>query len=92
MGRLTKEQIEFIKENTGKLTNREMSEILGCDRHTISHWRERLGLSFSDLHDFSSYNNYIIENYNKKTSTKLSQEIGCSKSYITKIWREAGKG
>lgn len=88
MGRLTNEQIEFIKNNVGTLTNQEIANKLNCNKSTISNWRKKLNLSFSDLHDFSSYNQYIIDNYNKKTSKKLAEEIGCSKEYVNKIWSE----
>lgn len=86
MGRLTNEQIEFIKNNVGTLTNQEIANKLNCSKSTVSNWRKKLNLSFSDLHDFSNYNQYIIDNYNKKTSKKLAEEIGCSKQYVAKIW------
>ena len=88
MGRLTKEQIEFIKNNVEKKTNREMAKELDCNVSTISNWRKKLGIDFSSLHDFSEYNDYICENYDKKTSKALAQEIGCSKEYVKKIWYE----
>lgn len=88
MGRLTKEQIEFIKNNVGILTNQEIANKIGCNKSTISNWRKKLNLSFSDLHDFSKYTQYIIDNYEKKTSKKLAEEIGCSKEYVKKIWSE----
>ena len=90
MPKLTKKDIQFIKDNVEKLTNAQMAEILHCDRHTISNHRKRLGISFSDLHDFSQYDKYIIENYNLKTAKTLSEQIGCSKSYIAKVWSKAG--
>lgn len=86
MGRLTNEQIEFIKNNVGTLTNQEIANKLNCSKSTVSNWRKKLNLSFSDLHDFSNYNQYIVDNYNKKTSKKLAEEIGCSKQYVAKIW------
>lgn len=88
MGRLNKEQINFIKENVDTLTNQEIADKIGCCKSTVSNWRKKLGISFSELHDFSNYHKYIIANYNKKTSTALAKEIGCSKSYIIKVWRE----
>lgn len=88
MGRLTKEQIEFIKNNVDILTNQEIADKLGCNKSTISNWRKKLNISFSDLHDFSQYNQYIIDNYKKKTSKKLAEEIGCSKEYVQKIWQK----
>ena len=63
MGRLTNEQIEFIKNNVGTLTNQEIANKLNCSKSTVSNRRKKLNLSFSDLHDFSSYNQYIVENY-----------------------------
>lgn len=88
MGRLTKEQIEFIKNNVGTLTNQEIADKIGCNKSTISNWRKKLNISFSDLHDFSEYTQYIIDNYKKKTSKKLAEEIGCSKEYVKKIWQK----
>ena len=90
MGRLTNEQIEFIKNNVGTLTNQEIANELNCSKSTVSNWRKKLGISFSELHDFSKYTQYIIDNYNIKTSKKIAEEIGCSKGYVTKVWRENG--
>lgn len=88
MGRLKKEQIEFIKNNTNIKTNREMAKELGCSISTISNWRKKLGIDFSSLHDFSQYTDYICAEYYTKTSKALAQELGCSQAYVTKIWRE----
>jgi intein-encoded DNA endonuclease-like protein len=90
MGRLTREDLDFIKNNVNQMTNAEMADVLKCNVSTISNWRKKMGISFTDLHDFSSYHDYITQNYNIKTSTSLSKEIGCSKAYIGKVWREAG--
>ena len=90
MGRLTKEQVEFIKNNVNLLTNQEIADKLGCSKSTVSNWRKKLGISFSETHNFSQYNQYIIDSYSKKTAKKIAEEIGCSKSYITKTWRENG--
>lgn len=90
MGRLTNEQIEFIKNNVGTLTNQEIANKLNCSKSTVSNWRKKLGISFSKLHDFSKYTQYIIDNYNIKTSKKIAEEIGCSKGYVTQVWRENG--
>lgn len=90
MGRLTNEQIEFIKNNVGTLTNQEIANELNCSKSTVSNWRKKLGISFSELHDFSKYTQYIIDNYNTKTSKKIAEEIGCSKEYVKKVWRENG--
>lgn len=90
MGRLTNEQIEFIKNNVGTLTNQEIANELNCNKSTVSSWRKKLGISFSELHDFSEYTQYIIDNYNTKTSKKIAEEIGCSKAYVKKVWSENG--
>ena len=73
MGRLTNEQIEFIKNNVGTLTNQEIANKLNCSKSTVSNWRKKLGISFSKLHDFSKYTQYIIDNYNIKTSKKIDE-------------------
>ena len=39
-----------------------MANKLNCNKSTVSNWRKKLNLSFSDLHDFSNYNQYIIDN------------------------------
>ena len=90
MGRLTQEQIEFIKNNVGTLTNQEIANEIGCNKSTVSNWRKKLGISFSELHDFSKYTQYIIDNYNTKTSKKIAEEIGCSKEYVKKVWMDYG--
>lgn len=90
MGRLSKEQVSYIKENVEKMTNKEMANELGCCISTISNWRKKMGISFSEITDFTKYYEYIIKNYQKRTAKSLSEEIGCSKSLITKIWMDNG--
>ncbi len=87
MSRLAQEKIQYIKEHPN-LTNKELSQILQCGTHTVGKYKKQFGTSFSQTHDFSKWNQYIIDNYYKKTSTSLAKEIGCSKSYIIKIWME----
>lgn len=89
MGRLTEQDKAFIREHPNMM-NKELAELLHHDRHTIGRYKEKIGIAFSQTHNFSQYNNYIISNYNKTTSKKLAEEIGCSKPYIIKVWREAG--
>ncbi len=89
MGRLTKEEIEYIK-NHPECSNYELAKMLNHDRHVIGKYKEKFGIAFSQLHKFDNWNNYIIENYYKKTARELAQEIGCSKQYIQKIWSNNG--
>lgn len=87
MSHLSQEKIDYIK-NHPHLTNKELSEILLCDRHTVGKYKAKFGQAFSQTHDFSKYNQYIIDNYYKKTATSLAKEIGCSKSYVIKVWNQ----
>lgn len=90
MTKVTEEQKLFIKNNPQK-DNKELGELLGVHRTTIAKWKKRLGVpGFYELHDFHKYDEYIINSYQIKTSTELAKEIGCSDSYIGKVWRENG--
>ena len=89
MGRLTKEEQEYIKEHP-QLKNIELAEILHHDRHSIGKYKKTLGIAFTQVHNFLKYNEYIKENYNKRTAKSLAEEIGCSKEYVAKVWAEAG--
>lgn len=89
MGRLTEEDKEYIRNNP-QLQNKELAEILHHDRHTIGNYKKKIGIAFTQTHDFSKYNEYIRENYYKRTAKSLAEEIGCSKEYIKKIWSESG--
>lgn len=85
MGRLTEEDKKYIREHP-QLQNKELAEILHHDRHTIGNYKKKLGIAFTQIHDFSGYNEYIKENYYKRTAKSLAEEIGCSKEYVTKVW------
>lgn len=77
------------------LTNTDLAEILKMDRHTVGKIKKEAGANFTTLHNFKKYDDYIADNYYKKTAIQLAEEIGCSKSYVTKVWREKslkGKG
>lgn len=89
MGRLTEEDKKYIKENP-QLQNKELAEILHHDRHTIGNYKKKLGIAFTQTHNFSQYDEYIKENYYKRTAKSLAEEIGCSKEYVKKIWVENG--
>lgn len=88
MGRLTKEEINFIKNNP-QLTVKEIVASIGHDRHTITKYKKQFGIAFTQTHDFSRYDEYIKENYYKRTAKSLAEEIGCSKEYVQKIWTES---
>ena len=89
MGRLTEQDKKFIQENY-LMTNKELAELLKHDRHTIGRYKEKLGVAFKQLHTFTEYNDYILQNYYTKTARELAQEIGCSKEYVAKVWLENG--
>ena len=87
MGRLTEQDKKYIRDHP-QLQNKELAEILHHDRQTIGKYKKKIGIAFSQLHNFSIYDNYIKENYYKKTAKNLAEEIGCSKEYVTKVWSE----
>ena len=80
----------YLKENYLEKTNRDMGQELGVSHRTIGDWREKIGLPRStNLKDYTQYKNYIIQNHSRRTASSLSKEIGCSKSFVIKVWREA---
>ena len=85
MGRLTEEDKKYIREHP-QLKNIELAEILHCGRKAIGNYKMSIGIAFTQLHDFSKYDDYIKENYDKRTAKSLAEEIGCSKAYVQKIW------
>lgn len=89
MGRLTEEDKKYIREHP-QLQNKELAEILHRDRHAIGDYKKKLGIAFSQTHDFSKYDEYIKENYYKRTARSLADEIGCSKEHVKKVWMENG--
>ena len=60
-----------------------MAQELGCSKSTISNHRKHLGISASMLNsNLREHTQYICEQYGKKTSTKLANELNCSKDFI----------
>lgn len=75
------------------------SEWFEVNRHTLAKFAKDNGVP--SPHEQSKYylskneEKYIIKNYYKKTSKQLAKEIGCSKSLVSKVWKEnnlKGKG
>jgi len=89
MGRLTEYDKKYIQENS-RLTNKELAAILKHDPHTIGKYKQKLGVAFTQTHDFSKWIPYINDNRDKKTAAQLAKEIGCSKAYVTKTWAQSG--
>ena len=83
--KITQDKIDYIKENPN-LSCVELSKILKIDRHTVSKYKKEFNISTTKNYD--KYKQYILDNYYSKTSIQLSEEIGCSRSYITKVWCE----
>lgn len=81
-------KLDYIREHLD-LTATKLADILKMDRHTVSKYKKQFGY-IPEIKDFHKYDDYIIENYYKKTASQLSNEIGCSQSYIAKIWSKAG--
>lgn len=86
--KINKKEIDFIRKNQ-HLKNVEIANILKVNPKTISLWRKKLGLEPNyGWNDFRQWNEYICKNYKKRTSSSLAKEIGCSVSYVAKVWRE----
>lgn len=88
--KLTALEEQEIVEIGYDMTGQQLAEQYGVSLSQIKQVRKKYNLSWSDLHDYSQYTDYIIQQWDWRTAASLSQEIGCSKSYIEKIWRNAG--
>ena len=81
----------YLKDNYLKKTNTQMGLELGVDKTTIGNWREKIGLPrATNFKDFSKYKEYILKSHSRRTASSLAKEIGCSKSFVEKVWREEG--
>lgn len=88
--KLTDLEEQEIVEIGYDMTGEQLAEKYGVSLSQIKKIRKKYNLSWSDLHDYSQYKDYIIQQWDWRTAPSLSQEIGCSKSYVEKVWREAG--
>lgn len=82
---------EFIN-NYKELGNaKAMGELYGVSKNTILNYAKEIGyVNHYRFKATEQQEQYVIDNYYKKKSDVLAKEIGCSKSQICKIWREAG--
>ena len=88
--KLTLLEEQEIAEIGYNMTGQQLAEKYGVSLDQIKNVRKKYNLSWSKLHDYSQYTDYIIQQWEWRTAASLSQEIGCSKSYIEKIWQNAG--
>lgn len=88
--KLTLLEEQEIAEIGYNMTGQQLAEKYGVSLDQIKKVRKKYNLSWSVLHDYSQYKDYIIKQWDWRTASSLSKEIGCSKSYIEKVWRKAG--
>ena len=72
------------------MSGEQLAEKYNVSLDQIKNVRKKYNLSWSKLHDYSQYKDYIIQQWDWRTAASLSQEIGCSKAYISKVWLNAG--
>lgn len=93
MSKLSQEKINYIWEHLDT-PNIELAKILGINRSTVRKYKKEKGVIYQPK-NFHEYDEYIRTSYYEKSSKVLAEEIGCSQSYVEKIWRESnlkGKG
>jgi DNA-binding CsgD family transcriptional regulator len=71
---LTEDEIAFIKTNFGKLTYKQMAEILGCDIRTLQYHGKRMGLTKSRSKNLSEIRKYA----GKLTDFEIADLMGLS--------------
>ena len=93
MSKISQDKIDYINNHLD-MPNKELASILNIHTDTVRRYKKLQGVVYQPK-NFHEYDQYIVDNYYTKTSIELAKEIGCSKSYIIKIWGEnnlKGKG
>ena len=85
---LNKEQKEFIRKNSNKLTIRELAKILTCSYRQVANYCYYNGLYYKP-HKLTQENiDYIIENHQKFTIAEFSKLFNVKMSYIERIFKK----
>lgn len=80
---------DFIRKYEELKSSRKMGEFYNCDKSSVLNHAKKIGYDVNSNKTYKlsqSDKDYIIQNYNLKTSTELAKELGVSRGMITKIW------
>lgn len=81
--------IEFTSIYNQLKSSTKVAEYYGVCKETILKYAKRIGYKNKYRNELNNEEiEYILSNYNLKTSVNLAEELNVSKSYITKIWKE----
>jgi hypothetical protein len=82
---------EFVKIYNELQSSVKVGKYFGVDHHTIIDYAKLIGYDYKVRDEISDdIKQYVIDNYNNNSSTKLSEEIGIKQSTINGIWFRNG--
>lgn len=82
-------EVEFISIYNQLKSSIKVAEYYGVCKETILKYAKRIGYKNKYRNELSNKEiEYVLSNYNSKTSVNLAEELNVSKSYITKIWSQ----
>lgn len=80
---------KFIKDYKELKSSRKMGELYKCNKNLILKYAKEIGFKNDYLRSLNQEEKeYIINSYQTKTVTQLSNELGVSLSSIGKVWHD----
>ena len=80
--RFTKEEIEFLKENKGKMTNEQLAEELGRSIDSVTHKLSRLGIARESYEWTDEKDIFLRENISTLSYRQLAERLGTTISSV----------
>ena len=82
---------EFINKYNELKSANKMAEFYNVCKKTILSYAKEIGYVNKYRNGLTdSQIQYVLDNYNNKTSTEIADELNISKSYVKQIWRTNG--
>lgn len=90
MSKWSEEQIQYLKDNIGKINPKEMSKVLNKSTNSIKRYRQKLGISNNNGCPSKISKEYLIEHYTnlKKTSLEISEELKCGYGTVNRALKK----
>ncbi len=80
---------DFIKNYEQLKSSRKMAEVYNCNKSSILNHAKKIGYDVNNNKEYKLSDEdkkYIIESYNKETSSALAKKFNVSRGMITKLW------
>lgn len=81
---------DFISKYKQLKSSRKMGQLYNCDKTSVLNHAKKIGFDVNSINRqyklTEKDKDYIIKNYNTKTSTELASELKVSRGMITKVW------